>query len=41
MFLDDSAVAKRHYLTSGEPVPRFDEAVKFFGGQMGFPTTVR
>ncbi len=39
MFLDNSAVAKRHYLTSGEPVPRFDEAVKFFGEQMGFPTT--
>lgn len=39
MFLDHSAVAKRHYLTSGEPVPRFDEAVKFFGDQMGFPTT--
>lgn len=38
MFLDHSAVAKRHYLTSGEPVPRFDEAVIFFGDQMGFST---
>jgi integrase len=41
MFLDHSAVAKRHYLTSGEPVPRFDEAVRFFGDQMDFPTTDR
>lgn len=41
MFLDHSAVAKRHYLTSGEPVPRFDEAVKFFGDRMGFPTSER
>ena len=41
MFLDHSAVAKRHYLTSGEPVPKFDEAVKFFGEQMGFLTTDR
>jgi integrase len=39
MFLDHSAVAKRHYLTSGEPVPRFDEAVKFFGEEFGFSTT--
>lgn len=41
MFLDHSAVAKRHYLTSGEPVPRFDEAVQFFGDQMGFTTSRR
>lgn len=41
MYLDHSAVAKRHYLKSGEPVPVFDEAVKFFGDQMGFPTTSR
>ncbi len=39
MFLDHSAVAKRHYLTSGEPVPKFDDAVKFFGDKMGFPTS--
>jgi hypothetical protein len=39
MFLNHSAVAKGHNLTSGEPIPRFDEAVKFFGDQMGCPTT--
>jgi len=39
MFLDQTAVAKRHYLTSGKPVPRFDAAIKFFGDSFGFPTT--
>ena len=39
MFLDHSAVAKQHYLKSGEPVPRFDAAIKFFGEIFGFSTT--
>lgn len=38
MYLEHSAIAKRSYLKSGEPVPRFDEAVKFFGESFGFPT---
>jgi len=38
MFLDHEAVAKRHYLKSGEPVPRFDSAIKFFGESFGFST---
>lgn len=41
MYLDHSVVAKKHYLTSGQPVPQFDAAVKFFGSQMGFATTRR
>jgi hypothetical protein len=39
MFLDHSAVAKQHYLTSGKPVPRFDAAIRFFGEEFGFMTT--
>jgi len=34
MYLDHSAVAKRHYLT-GEPVPRFDKAIEWLGKQFG------
>jgi len=41
MFLDHSAVAKRHYLKSGEPVPKFDQAITFLGEQLGFPTKRR
>ena len=39
MFLDHASVSKRHYLTSGEPVPKFDAAIKFFGEKFGFSTT--
>ena len=38
MFLDHASVSKRHYLTSGEPVPKFDAAIKFFGESFGFST---
>ncbi len=37
MFLDHSRVARRHYLV-GQVVPKFDEAVKWLGEQVGLAT---
>lgn len=39
LYLNHGTVAKRHYLVSGQPVPRFDAAVKWLGEQFGFKTT--
>lgn len=35
LYLDHSSVAKRHYLTTGEPVPKFDDAVMWLGKELG------
>jgi integrase len=35
LYLDHSSVARQNYLTSGEPVPQFDAAVKWLGRQLG------
>lgn len=35
LYLDHASVARQNYLTSGEPVPQFDAAIKWLGRQFG------
>lgn len=39
LYLDHSSTARKHYLSSGEPVPKFDAAIRWLGEQLDFKTS--